>query len=65
MSPCARACCWSPYGCAQQRACACHWLDVPRTEPRTSDARPHNDPTANRAIANVMRATRNPKRPRM
>ena len=66
MTPCARGCCWVPMEgvCAQQRKCACHWVDVPRTEPRTSDARTYRNPTEDEAIRRVMAARRNPKRPR-
>lgn len=54
MTPCARSCCWSPYGCAHARTCACHW-DERRPTSRTNGTVNYSDPTSNQAIRNVMK----------
>lgn len=67
MSPCQRGCCWSPYACAKQRECACHsptlaqWLGAPVPDNVTPIRLRHKDPTANKAIHNVMRERRRKK----
>lgn len=61
MTPCARGCCWTPTICARNRTCPCHWGESPRTEPRTSDARTHSDPTANEAIRRAMKSGQKPR----
>jgi hypothetical protein len=55
MTPCARGCCWTPYGCAQARNCACHW---DQRAPSRNSPNVHADPTANQAIGNVMKEMR-------
>lgn len=57
MSPCARGCCWSPYSCALDRTCACHW-DERRATSRNNGTNTYSDPTATQAVHNVMKATR-------
>jgi len=60
MTPCARGCCWSPYGCAKARDCNCHWGDW--LQPKdNSHIHKHRDPTANKAIARADRARRKGK----
>lgn len=65
MTPCARGCCWSPYGCAKANTCDCHptpiteWLGTKTDEPHVKLT--HRDPTANQAVGNIMRAQRKGK----
>lgn len=65
MTPCARGCCWSPYGCARAKECACHpptlteWLGTSTDEPAVR--RTHADPTGNQAVNNIMRQQRKGK----
>ena len=56
MTPCARGCCWSPYGCAKARDCDCHWGDWLLQPKDNSNIHKHRDPTANKAIARADRA---------
>ena len=57
MTPCARGCCWVPMPgvCAKARDCPCHWEDKRPARVSGGAAGVHRDPTANEAIANVMR----------
>jgi len=56
MTPCARGCCWSPFGCAKARECDCHWGDWLLTpQGKRGSAATYRNPTENQAIANVMR----------
>lgn len=57
MTPCARGCCWNPYGCALSRQCPCHWDERNGYAPTIAGGAiaTHPDPTANKAIGNVMR----------
>jgi hypothetical protein len=57
MNPCARGCCWSPYSCALDRSCACHWDERKPSLAAGNTAGRHRDPTANEAINNVMKET--------
>lgn len=54
MTPCARGCCWTPYSCAANRSCACHW-DERKPGGQVGSAVVHKDPTADQAIRNVMK----------
>jgi len=56
LSPCSRACCWSPFSCGRQGECSCHWGDWLKTARATGGAdRTYRDPTSREAIANVMK----------
>jgi hypothetical protein len=57
MRPCARGCCWSPFGCALARACSCHFGEQRPTLKGGAEAT-YRDPTANEAIGNVMKEGR-------
>jgi hypothetical protein len=58
VTKCARGCCFTGLNvCGKQRACLCHVDDL-KPPPKGSDARSHNDPTANEAIRNIMKGTK-------
>jgi len=61
VTPCARGCCWSPFGCALARECDCHWGDWLANAAQTANngaVTTYRDPTANTAIANADRGNR-------
>lgn len=55
MTPCARGCCWSPFGCARARECDCHWADWLTTPKKTGHTITYRDPTGNTAARNADR----------
>ena len=57
MTPCARGCCWSPFSCAKERSCACHW-DERKPTSRSNGTVTYRDPTAEQAVSNVMKERR-------
>jgi len=60
MTPCARSCCWTPFSCATDRSCACHWDERKGYTPTLkggADAT-YSDPTARTAIYNIERERR-------
>lgn len=57
MTPCSRSCCWTPFSCATDRSCACHW-DERKPNSRTNGTVTYNDPTATQAVRNVMKEGR-------
>lgn len=62
LSPCARGCCWTPFGCAKPSECKCHWGDCLLTTPQNNGpVTTYRDPTSNQAIRNITRNERRPK----
>jgi len=55
MTPCARACCWTPHCCGKAYSCACHWDDRRPAAVKGGADATYRDPTAAEAIGNVMK----------